>query len=76
MVKLSPDGMKGVIPGLKKLALQTNMNISGIAIKALSVIAKGTRVHFKADGKGLFVPISQKYKEKKPALLAAVKDLF
>ena len=68
--------MKGVLPGLKKLALQTNMNISGISIKALSLIARGTRMHFKAEGKALFVPISQKYKEKKPALLVAVKELF
>ena len=68
--------MKGVLPGLRKLALQTNMNISGVSIKALSVIAKGTRQHFKSEAKSLFVPISQKYKEKKPALLAAVKDLF
>lgn len=57
-MKLSPDGMKGVLPGLRKLALQTNMNISGVAIKALSLIAKGTRLHFKQEAKALFVPIS------------------
>ncbi len=58
VLKLSPDGMKGVLPGLRKLAAQTNANISTISIKALATIAKGTRLHFKGDGKLVFVSLS------------------
>ena len=76
VLKLSPDGFRGVIPGLRKFAAGTNMNLSSSAIRALAMIAKGTRQAFRAEGKALVPVLTQKYKERKPALVQNVKDFF
>lgn len=73
-IKLRAEGVEGVLPGLRSLVAQPNANIATAAAQVICKIANGTRQEFKIYAKGLIPMLMEKYKEKKPSLIKAVKE--